>query len=188
MKENCLKYKIYVHYKKEGKPISDFKVKEYVYKIIEKTKNYKEEFSWTTLFIHAQISNYITVNAFQLAVAQGKIPHENIVFKFEDNEEEIGINKYGELDKHPIDKELDMLKDLFEARKKIYEKEKKEKEELKRQTEMKLIPRCCRDCFKFDSDECSKSNIMCIVSPVIICCGACRKAICIDFVHEPITD
>lgn len=51
----------------------------------------------------------------------------------------------------------------------------------------KLIPRCCKECFKYDSDECSIIPI-CSFTPALVCCKSCRNMVCSDFVHESITD
>lgn len=81
------------------------------------------------LMLHEYKNNYTTstnslITAFRMLIAEGKIPHDEIVFVYE--EEELTSNEYGTLNKFPegfCDVELNLLFRIMNAqRKRVKEK------------------------------------------------------------------
>jgi len=79
---------IIVEYSKDGIPINDFEVKDYVKRIINENND-----------IQIFVSNEIVINFFRVYVREGLISHKDIKFII-DGKESL-INKYGILQEFP---------------------------------------------------------------------------------------
>lgn len=77
-----------VRYAKDGVVVSDFALTEWINGIV------------ANLDVDLCVSNSTPIHAIRLAIAEGRIPHDRVIFLFEDLE--IAVNEYGAIPNWPI--------------------------------------------------------------------------------------
>jgi len=76
---------IRIEYAPGGELVSDFDIQSFMDMVVSKIEN-NNDMDWT-------VSNSLPIEAINLLVAEGKVPHEKVIYIFEDKE--IRPNEYG---------------------------------------------------------------------------------------------